>query len=123
MQPGGGTIDSDDVGPDRFAVLAARQHEMEVVGLRAPQIVDHQVAAVLLDCLLEALDRRQQIREIIRPLGAGQRDPAPPEPVGDFGDGTLFVWFALFSHATTWSLDPRPDRALRLGRGTLQPDG
>src|SRR6267378_8141653 len=43
-QSGGGLVDTDDVSLNGFAVLAARQYEMTIVGLCALQIVDHQVA-------------------------------------------------------------------------------
>src|SRR2546430_17714717 len=75
---------------------------MAVVGPRAPEIIHHEIAAVRLDGLLEALHGRQQIREIIGTLGAGYGDAAASQPVGNFGGGggARVLLFAIdVSHA------------------------
>src|SRR3989454_12743926 len=76
---------------------------MAVVGPRASEIIHHEIAAVRLDGLLEALQGRQQIRQIIRTLGAGDSDAAPPQPVGNLGGSggarLFFFCFAIVSHA------------------------
>ena len=100
-QSSGGGIDAADVVPYRLAVVAARQHEMAIVGLCAPQIVDHQIAAVRLHRCFETLDGRQQIREIFGALRSGHRNAALPQPISDFGSGTIYISFALVGHATT----------------------
>ena len=101
-QPSGRSIDPLDIGLYWFGVLASRQHEMAVVGPRAPEIIHHEIAAVRLDGLLEPLHGRQQIREIIRTLGAGYGDAAAPQPVGNLGGGggARVLFFAIcVSHA------------------------
>ena len=67
---------------------------MPVIGLRALQVVHHQVSAVRFDRLLEALHRREQIRQIVGSLGSRESDSTAPQPLADLsGDvGTLTIF-------------------------------
>src|SRR5207245_344850 len=87
-----GVVDPADIGPDPLAVAPARYDEVRIVGLRALQVVDHQVAAVRLDRGFEPLDGREQVRQVFRALGARHGHPAIPQAGGAFGrHGTLLV--------------------------------
>src|SRR5712691_12548599 len=48
-------VDPDDVRAHGLAVPTSRHDEAAVVGLRALQVVDHEISAVRLDHTLEAL--------------------------------------------------------------------
>ena len=76
MQPGGGTIDSDDVGPDRFLVVALaiergeRAGQALIVGAKARALLDGRavaspddIRAVALPVLTAALFTRFRSRE------------------------------------------------------------
>ena len=66
---------------------------MPIIGPRALEVVDHQVAAVRLDRRLEALHSRQQVSQRIGGVGTTHHDAAAAQPVGDFGEnaGTFVV--------------------------------
>jgi hypothetical protein len=64
----GGNIDACDVAAKRFTRLARREYEMNVVGLRALEVVDHEVPAARFYGRLELLDGGQEIGEVFRPL-------------------------------------------------------
>ncbi len=99
---------------------------MAVVGLRALQVVHHQVAAVRLDRLLEPFDGRQQIRQVIRALGTRYRDATAPQPVRHFGGGSCArVSFFFAIHGFSLTRLRRLARGFRVRRhlalGQLQP--
>src|SRR6266566_1039196 len=66
---------------------------MPIIGPRALEVVDHQVAAVRLDRRLEALHSRQPVSQRIGGVGTTHHDAAAAQPVGDFGEnaGTFVV--------------------------------
>src|SRR5437773_4902348 len=66
---------------------------MPIIGPRALEVVDHQVAAVRLDRRLEALHSGQQVSQRIGGVGTTHHDAAAAQPVGDFGEnaGTFVV--------------------------------
>src|SRR5438552_18149810 len=73
---------------------------MTVVGLRAFEIVHHEIAAVRLHHQFESLDRGEQIREVIGAFATCHRDTPAPQPIGDFGrDAGTLVRIAR-AHAT-----------------------
>ena len=60
---------------------ARRQHKMRIVGLRAFEIVDHEVAAARLDRPLETLDSDEEIGQILGPFVPVQGNSPPPQTI------------------------------------------
>ena len=79
-----GRVDAHDVGARGFGLATPRQDEVAIVRPRALEIVNHQIATMRLDRRLEALDRREQVGELVRLFRTGERDPSVAQPVGDF---------------------------------------
>ena len=92
-----GFIDAHHVGARGFGLGTPRQDEMAIVRPRALEIVNHQIAAMRFDRRLEALDRRQEVGELVRLFRTGERDTPVAQAVGDFR-----CYVAALAHA--WKL-------------------
>src|SRR5438128_2236357 len=102
-QPCRGLVDAGDVRPHGLAVRTPGHDEVKVVGARALQVVDHQVAPVCLDRRFKTLDGREQVHQILGTLGAGHRDAAVPQSSRDVRHRcrTLLSFFVVLLHTPT----------------------
>lgn len=78
-------VDAQRVVRNRLSRPTLRHDVMPIVRLRAPKVIDHQVATVPLDGSLEALNRFEQADEMVGILITADADTAGPQP----GDGLL----------------------------------
>src|SRR5881628_2898354 len=119
-QPRGCLVDPAEVRRNAFARPAPRYYEVGIVGARAPEVVDHEVAPVRLDGGLEPFYGREQVRECVRILGARQGDPTLFQPGRNLrrGGRPLFVsmWIEtalelfVVVHSRSSSLQRPPQR-------------
>jgi hypothetical protein len=56
---------------------------MAIVGLRALEVVDHEVATAGFYGGFKTLDRGQQVRQLFRPFISTEWNPAPPQSGGN----------------------------------------
>ena len=77
-------LDPGDVLPNRFTRLSLGDHELGIVGLAAPEIIDHQIPSAGLDSLFELLDRCEQINQVFRPLPVAHIDAPPAQSIDGF---------------------------------------
>src|SRR5690349_6223527 len=120
----GRLVDPADVGPDRFALFPLRHDEMAVVGLRALEVVHHQVTTMPFDRRFEPFHGGQQVIELLGAIRPGHADPAGTEARRDLGSGgvpllatvrvELVLEIFVLVHGRCSSLrrgQPLPDRA------------
>jgi len=78
-------VDTQRVVRSRLSRPTLRHDVMPIVRLRAPKVIDHQVATVPLDGSLEPLNRFEQADEMVGILITADANTAGPQP----GDGLL----------------------------------
>ena len=74
-------LDPGDVLPNRFPRLSLGNDELGIVGLTAPEIIDHEIPPAGLDSLFELLDRCEQIDKVFRPLLVAHMDAPPAQSI------------------------------------------
>lgn len=74
-------LDPGNVLPKRFPRLSLGKHELGIVGLTAPEIIDHEIPPAGLDSLFELLDGCEQINQIFRPLPVAHVDAPPAQSI------------------------------------------
>src|SRR5207245_6196173 len=92
-------VDAADVRPHRLARGAPGHDEVTIVGARALEIVDHEVAPMGLYRRFESLHRRQQVREGFGLVDTRHDDAAAPQSGGDLRGGRTLLTLFLPVHA------------------------